>query len=95
MEKTNHTGLTAVNCATCHFHQTITGPDKSMALVCRKNPPTMHTQLVPTANGPTWYNNVLWPLVGREDWCGAYEREKVDLAVSHERIDGEVSQRAS
>lgn len=85
------------SCLSCQFHHTIIGADKQMMTICRKSPPTMVSY--PGGNPATgqiiWANNILWPIVTKDDWCGAYERERVDGRVAHDRIVLEGAERPS
>jgi hypothetical protein len=63
------------SCIDCRFHHTITGPDKEFMTICRKLPPRVASQPLKTPDGIQWINNMLWPIVVKEDWCGAYESD--------------------
>lgn len=82
-------------CLSCQYHQTVIGNDHTMAMICRKEPPKMASFPMNTPNGIVWANNILWPMVTKEDWCGAYEREQGDGRVNHERLVTPVSLEAS
>ena len=59
----------AAHCESCAFYDerhTNTGKQASDEGLCRFNPPV--SQPAPDAHG-------LWPVVGKQDWCGHYSTE--------------------
>ena len=59
----------AAHCESCAFydeHHTNTGKQAADEGLCRFNPPV--SQPAPDAHG-------LWPVVGKQDWCGHYSTE--------------------
>ena len=59
----------AAQCESCAFydeHHTNTGKQAADEGLCRFNPPV--SQPAPDAHG-------LWPVVGKQDWCGHYSTE--------------------
>ena len=96
MEKTNVNQVTAHSCLNCQFHHTVFGADKQMTMICRRRPAGMVSYPAPMQNRQImWMNNILWPIVGKEDWCGEFERERLDGRVTHERIVDCASNQAS
>ncbi len=57
----------AAHCESCAFYDDHnTGKQATDEGLCRFNPPV--SQPAPDAHG-------LWPVVGKEDWCGHYSTE--------------------
>jgi hypothetical protein len=61
-------------CEHCKFCGTKMQPgNKTIAFVCRYNPPHTVAQLVPVPGGAQWQVACIWPEVTREDYCGKFE----------------------
>jgi hypothetical protein len=61
------------SCDGCKFCGVVTAATKEINLICRRNPPSVHAQLVP--QGPqqaAWIGTAMWPSITKFDWCGEW-----------------------
>ena len=62
-------------CARCRYCGSVAISDKTLQLVCRKEPPKTSAALIMAKNSPQWMGTTSWPNVTATDWCGAFEPE--------------------
>ena len=72
MEKTR-VSVESRSCTSCSFSGTTVGQGRTLARVCRKNPPTVTAALLQGPEGLVWNSASSWPGVTETDWCGAWE----------------------
>lgn len=71
MEKTTFNTDT---CSTCRYSGTADRGDGMTVAVCRRYPPRMGSQFVPTEDGPAFLARPLWPQISPlVDTCGQRE----------------------
>lgn len=70
------------NCLGCIFHETVAGPTKEIAIVCRRHAPRMASQPIQNTQGQVaWIHTIQWPIVNADDWCGEFQTEAASLRV--------------
>lgn len=65
-------------CEQCrHCSARVEPGSKTIALVCRLNPPTASAALLMTPQGQAqWQVACIWPQVNKDDFCGKFEPQR-------------------
>lgn len=68
------------SCVDCDFCGSMLTPSKTIATICRKNPPVVQVAMVMTPAGPQVQTLTAWPAVKDTDWCGEFKPKPMALA---------------
>ena len=64
-------------CNNCRHCKAVVLPDKSIQKVCKRYPPKLALQAIPTGGGMQWAGNTAFPMLTGEDCCGEFSPKVV------------------